>query len=192
MFYRFNFSILHIDEIFPYISLVDEHILWLMWQCLSFRIIFIPRKRLGLDDSLPSVRGSLVAIDIIKELRFAKPVKRLRVWEGFGVEVEHIVSSELPEFTFLFLQVWFEETNVTRLTPKHPKLPQDGRNVCWWSSFTHCMPGPSKLHQLSHLILQPFQHLLRLPCIFLFLAGFFLTAGQPTPPPPRNKVNRPY
>lgn len=33
MFYRFNFSILHIDEILPYISLVDKHILlrWVGW-----------------------------------------------------------------------------------------------------------------------------------------------------------------
>lgn len=107
MFYRFHFTIFYFDEKFP---LVDEHILFRWVADMTMFVIlppfFIPRKRLGLDDSLPSVRGSLVANWQIQ--RMEDLLSRLGTGQGgYRVEVEHLYHPHnFHEFTVCFCNVW--------------------------------------------------------------------------------------
>lgn len=67
MFYRFIFTIFYFDQKFPLgwwtytVSCLDM-CGWCDNVCHLHHVYL--RKRLGLDDSLPSVRGSLVAIEV--------------------------------------------------------------------------------------------------------------------------------
>ena len=104
------------------------------------------------------------------------------------VEVEHLYPHNFHEFTIsLFLQVWFEETNLSRLTRL---TPPRWAGLVWWSSFNICMPGQSKIRQLSNLILHlvdtTFPTSSSVSLHFVVVCRFFSIAGQPTSPKPPN------